>query len=131
MDDLVRNKSVARQAAETLGALNIEEFLGLLADDVSFETPVRHEVFAGQKTKEQLRKELGMMKDILPNGVVLTIQTITAEDDRVHLELVGKAKTANGRDYNNRYHWFLQVRDGKIRAFRDYFDSDYAIRQLF
>jgi ketosteroid isomerase-like protein len=77
-----------------------------------------------------LRRELTMMKDMLPNGVALTVHTITGEDDRVHLELSGTAQTSNGKDYNNRYHWFIQVRDEKISVFRDYFDSDYAIRQL-
>src|SRR5665213_140441 len=125
MNDLDRNKSLAREAAQALGRLDVEKFLALLAEDVSFETPVRREVFAGKKTKDQLRSELAMMKGILPNGVALNVQTITAEDDRVHLELTGTAKTAAGKEYNNRYHWFLQVRDGKIATFRDYFDSDY------
>jgi uncharacterized protein len=130
MSALARNKFLARQAAQALGRLEVEKFLALLADDVSFETPVRNTVFGGKKTKDQLRQELGMMRDVLPNGVALTVHTITAEDDRVHLELSGTAQTANGKEYNNRYHWFIQVRDGKVSVFRDYFDSDYAIRQL-
>ncbi len=130
MSDLTRNKFLARQAAQALGRLEVEKFLALLADDVAFETPVRHEGLGGKKTKGQLRTELAMMRTLLPNGVALTVHTITAEDDRVHLELSGTAQTVQGKEYNNRYHWFLQVRDGKISVFRDYFDSDYAIRQL-
>lgn len=130
MNDPARNKTLARRAAQALGQLDIEKFLGLLADDVAFETRVRHEMFAGKKTKDMLRKELAMMKGLLPNGVALTIETITAEDDRVHLELTGTANTTQGKEYNNRYSWFMQVRDGKISVFRDYFDSEYAIRQL-
>ena len=130
MNDLARNKMLAQQAAQALGRLEVDKFLELLADDVSFETPVRNEVFGGKKTKDQLRKELTMMKALLPNGVTLAVQTITAEDDRVHLELTGTAKTAQGKEYNNRYHWFIQVREGKISTFRDYFDSEYSVRQL-
>ena len=130
MSNLEDNKALVRKAVDALGRLDVEQFLSYLADDVEFETPGQHECFAGVKGKQDLRKELPAMKKVLPQGVQLTIHTMTAEDDRVHAELSGKAQTAKGEEYNNRYHYAVVVRDGKISRFRDYFDSDLAVRVL-
>jgi len=130
MANLEANKALVRKAVDALGSLDVEEFLGYLTDDVEFETPGQHECFAGVKGKAELRRELPAMKKVLPNGVKLTITSMTAEEDRVHLELTGRGKTVRGEDYNNRYHYAIVVRDGKICRFRDYFDSDLAIRVL-
>lgn len=130
MSNLEANKTLVRKAVEALGNLEVEKFLSYLSDDVAFETPVRHKIFAGQKTKADLRIELPMMKQVLPDGVKLTVDSMTAEDDRVHAEISGKATSVDGKDYSNRYHYAVVVRDGKIVAFRDYFDSLYAIETL-
>jgi uncharacterized protein len=127
MADLEANKALVRKAVAALARLNTEQFLSYLTDDVRFETPGQHECFAGVRGKADLRKELPAMRTVLPNGIVLTITSMTAEDDA---ELVGKGKTAGGVDYNNRYHYAVVVRDGKISRFCDYFDSDLAVRVL-
>jgi ketosteroid isomerase-like protein len=34
---------------------------------------------------------------------------------------------ADGRPYNNLYAWAVEVRDGKVYALREYFDSHYVV----
>ncbi len=121
------NKQIARDAIEALGRLDTEKFLSYMADDVDFETPGEHFI-AGKKSKADLAAELPSMQQVIPGGVSFSLRSVTAEDDRVHIEGVGSARTIDGRPYNNTYHWALQIRDGKIIAFRDYFDSDLAAR---
>ncbi|WP_313802432.1 nuclear transport factor 2 family protein [Sphingobium sp.] len=123
------NKVVARRLIETLGALDTQGFLDCLADDVVFETPGQF-ALAGSKTKTDLAKEFPAMRDVIPGGLKFTIDTITAEDDRVHVELSGESKTVDGRDYNNKYHYAMIIRDGKVVRFRDYLDSDLAMKVL-
>lgn len=129
MSTLTDNKALARKLVEALGRLDTEEFLGYLSEDVSFETPGQFPA-AGVKTKAEVAREFPAMKEILPNGLEFTILTMTAEDDRVHVELAGKSRTSDGRDYNNRYHYALVIRDGKVRSFRDYMDSDLVMKVL-
>lgn len=130
MSDLEANKLLLRKAVQALGSLDVDTFLDCLSDDVVFETPVRHPIFAGHKTKGELRTELSMMHKVLPQGVKLTITSMTAEDDRVHAEITGEGTSIDGKPYNNRYHYAAVISEGKISVFRDYFDSLYAIETL-
>ena len=68
-------------------------------------------------------KELPAIREMLPNGIVFTEVSMTAEDDRVIAELRGRSKTVNGDDYNNHYCHYYQIRGKQIVAFRDYMDS--------
>lgn len=129
MANVEANKMLVREFIDALGKLDTEKFLGYLTEDVMFETPGQFPA-AGVKTKAQVAKEFPPMKEVLPNGLKFTILTMTAEDDRVHVELKGEAKTASGGDYNNRYHYAIVVRDGKICSFRDYLDSDLVMKVL-
>jgi ketosteroid isomerase-like protein len=51
-----------------------------------------------------------------------TILGTTAEDDRVAVESRGNFEFEDGRVYRNAYHQLFVVRDGKVRAVREYLD---------
>jgi len=36
------------------------------------------------------------------------------------------AEISNGKLYNNRYHFLIEIRDGKIQAVREYLDTMHA-----
>lgn len=129
MSTLTDNKALAMKFIEALGRLDMEEFLDCMSEDVMFETPGQFPA-AGIKTKAEVAQEFPAMKHILPNGLKFTILTVTAEDDRVHVELTGQSKTRDGDDYNNRYHYAFVIRDGKVCSFRDYMDSDLVMKVL-
>ena len=59
------------------------------------------------------------------------VREMVAEADRVCAQLVIRARTAKGEDYENHYHFAFQLRDGKICAVREYVDTLYAQRKLF
>lgn len=129
MADLEANKAIARNLIDSLGKLDAEKFLGLLTEDVMFETPGEF-LAAGVKTKTQVAKEFPPMRAIFPHGIKLKILTMTAEEDRVHVELAGEALTSDGVSYNNRYHYAMVMRGDKICSFRDYLDSDLVMRVM-
>lgn len=56
---------------------------------------------------------------------------MVAEPDRVCVQLVIRARTAKGEDYENHYHFAFRLREGKICAVREYVDTLYAQRKLF
>jgi len=43
----------------------------------------------------------------------------------------GHLRTAKGREYRNHYHFVFKLRDGKIRAVKEYVDTQYAHQVLF
>jgi ketosteroid isomerase-like protein len=62
----------------------------------------------------------------MPNGVRLTITGVTAEGDRVAVEMDADGVSATGLQYQNQYHDLLEIRDGKIVAGREYLDTAHA-----
>ena len=66
-----------------------------------------------------------------PGSQSFEFPTLIAEGDTVALEWRVSARTARGAAYENAYCGFFVVRDGRIRAVREYLDSGYAARTLF
>ncbi|MDR2216359.1 MAG: nuclear transport factor 2 family protein [Nevskiaceae bacterium] len=61
-----------------------------------------------------------------PGDPKTTVDTIVSAGDFVMVESRGLGKLADGRAYNNRYAWALEVRDGLIYRIREYMDSHYV-----
>ena len=59
------------------------------------------------------------------------VQELVAEGDVVCAQVVISATTAKGTPYRNHYHFAFTIRDGKIRAVKEYVDTQYAHRTLF
>jgi ketosteroid isomerase-like protein len=56
----------------------------------------------------------------------ITILGSIAEGGRVAIEAVGHGALQNGRTYDNRYHFLMEVQDGRVLAIREYMDSQHV-----
>ena len=101
------NKQLVRKLFEEMNTGDIHRYLALLPDDYTHTIPGKS-VFAGTRTKAQLK---GMI----------------AEGDRIAVEAESYGETIDGNVYNNEYHWLFEVRDGKIRAAREYMCTAHAV----
>jgi uncharacterized protein len=63
-----------------------------------------------------------------PGDPKTTVKTIVSRGSFVMCESEGKGKLQDGRTYDNRYAWALEVKDGKIFAIREYMDSHYVAK---
>jgi len=81
---------------------------------------------AGTKTKAQFSELVKGIGAAMPKGLRVTPKGITAEGDRVAVEAESYGETANGKVYNNMYHFLVEVRGGKIQAVREYLDTIHA-----
>ena len=63
-----------------------------------------------------------------PGDPKILIDTIASRDNLVLLESHSGGYFADGRPYENLYAWAVEVRDGKIYALREYFDSHYVMQ---
>ena len=55
---------------------------------------------------------------------------LEAEDDHVVFQFTMKCRTKAGRDYVNDYLFLIELRDGKIARFQEYWDSKQAFDLL-
>ena len=63
-------------------------------------------------------------------GPKMTIGRTVAEGDHVAIEASGTGPLHNGRTYDNRYHFAIDVRDGKVAAVREYMDSHHVVTTM-
>jgi hypothetical protein len=122
------NEKVALSFLESLSAGKIDAALALIADDVDWWLAGKPEQFAlaGSKNSTQFAEMLSMIEAGMPNGIRLTITGVTAEGDRVAVEMNADGVSATGKEYHNQYHDLLVVRDGQIHAGREYLDTAHA-----
>ncbi|MEQ8233500.1 MAG: nuclear transport factor 2 family protein [Gammaproteobacteria bacterium] len=119
------NKRLVRATWDAVTAGDIDTFLGNLADDVTWTFFGSHR-FAGtfRGKDELLAKLFGPLGEVLEDGIKVTIDSLTAEDDRVVIEARGEARAKSGAPYNNHYCIVVTVSDGRIRHVREYLDSE-------
>jgi hypothetical protein len=53
------------------------------------------------------------------------IVSLIGKGDLVAVETHGTGTFRNGRPYDNRYAWIVEIRDGMIYAIREYMDTAY------
>lgn len=61
-----------------------------------------------------------------PGDPKTTVNTIASAGDFVMCESRGLGKLADGRSYDNRYAWALELKDGLVYRIREYMDSHYV-----
>jgi uncharacterized protein len=66
-----------------------------------------------------------------PGSVQLEITGMTCEDDRAVLQWTSRARTRDGRPYENECIGVFTIRDGKIYAVREFMDTLYASDTAF
>lgn len=122
MSDIEANKKIAARFFEALGKFDVEGLMQLIDPEIKLN--VQNSGCMGGQLGLQ---DLGMVGAVLggacPNGIRFEIHDITAEDDRVSVRVDGFAKTDDGGEYNNRYHFLMKFKDGKICETFEYLDS--------
>ena len=67
----------------------------------------------------------------LTGGIKFEYGAMTAEEDRVALEMRLEAGLANGGIYKNTYHMLFWVQGGVIKRCHEYLDTQYAQQAIF
>ena len=60
-----------------------------------------------------------------PGEPKVAIDTLIAQGKLVAAEIRGFGHMKNGKEYNNSYCWFFEVRDGMVYSIHEYMDSLY------
>jgi uncharacterized protein len=123
-----RNKDVAAEMFARFSASDVPGVLALMADDVIWRVPGKPELSpaAGDYRKDRLGRLFNRMLAQLENGLQMTVVGSIAEGDSVAVEVESSGDLKNGRRYRQQYHFFIEFRDGKISAVREYLDTQHA-----
>lgn len=124
MNDVANNKKVARQYLELISKGDAQGVVDLFTDDgaiiVESHTMLPPEV----RGKEAILGLMTMLPQMFPEtGLKIIIDDVTAEENRVAIRARSDAKHASGKMYQNRYHFLLYFKDGKISSSHEYLDS--------
>jgi ketosteroid isomerase-like protein len=120
-----QNKEIVRRAIAAISRGDLEGFMGDAADDVTLS--VMGTKFPPIQGKQKVLKGLrNALVARLENGgaIAMTIEHLIAEGDYVAEQSHGKARTKDGKDYNNTYCRVWRITDGKIRAMQEYLDTE-------
>jgi ketosteroid isomerase-like protein len=119
------NKSLVTNFWEKFSASQYDAAMELLTDDATW-TVMGTTALSGTFSKAEFTNLLGGMGDKAPNGIQVTPNQLTAEDDRVSIEAESYGEISNGKTYKNIYHFMIVCRDGKIAKVRDYLDTEHG-----
>lgn len=122
------NKRLVLGLFEDMSAGNTEAVLGALADNATWWLAGNPKEFplAGTMTKAEFAKLAGGITEAMPKGLKITPKGVTAEGNRVAVEAESYGELANGKVYNNLYHFLVECENGKITAVREYLDTIHA-----
>ena len=124
-----QNKEIVRRAIAAISRGDLEGFMGDAADDVTLS--VMGTMFPPMQGKQKVLKGLrNVLAARLENGgaIAMTIENLIAEGDYGAEQSHGKARTKDGKDYNNTYCRLWHITNGKIQAMQEYLDTE-LVRQ--
>jgi uncharacterized protein len=122
------NKHLAYQFIDRFTANDIAGALDLMTDDATWWIAGKPDQLpaSGVYSKEQIARLLHNMIGQLLNGLRITVKSLVCEGDKVAMEAESYGELRNGRVYNQEYHFLLTIRDGKIKAVKEYLDTQHV-----
>jgi ketosteroid isomerase-like protein len=127
------NERLVRKFFETLSTGDLEALRPQLHVDGSWEATGRSIPGAGiTRGRDKIIDEfLAPVRGLfVPGDPKIKILHIISKGPLCAAETEAMGKLSNGKDYHNRYAWFVEIRDNKIYALREYMDTGYILEQL-
>jgi ketosteroid isomerase-like protein len=81
-------------------------------------------LISGILDRTEILNRTNRVLEAFPAGIKFTVKTMTAEADRVAIEVEGAAVHVSGKRFDNKYHFLMQLRDGKIVRLTEYMDTE-------
>jgi hypothetical protein len=97
-----------------------------LADDATWTLPGLSELAGVHRGKDAILVFLRTVAQAFPKGLRSEIRKVHSTPSAVIVELTNRSETAAGRPYENEYCFVFDVEGGKIRAIREYVDTEKA-----
>jgi len=102
----------------------------MISNDFEWKVMTRMEGMGPVKGHDGLQTFVKQIKTMMPGGLGITIDTVICEGDRCAVQAESNTTAANGKKYNNRYHFDIRFDGDKIAEVREYCDTNHA-REVF
>ena len=110
----------------------VDAILARMADDATWQVPGKIVGMSGTYAKAELGELLRGAVALYREGALrITPARMIAEGGTVAVEAESFATLANGRIYNNRYHFVFEVSGDKVLLVREYMDTLHAWEVFF
>ena len=119
------NKTLAATFLKALGSGDVESLKSVVTNDVVAITAGYSKV-SGPRDHDLILRICAAMPQITRGGIEFEIKHMTAEADRVAVEVQGHSTLINDKPYNNQYHFLFFIRSGKICKLMEYLDNQLA-----
>jgi len=86
--------------------------------------------FSGNKTKQEYLQVVSAIKNGFPTGFKLIVTSSISEGNKVASEVESFGVHKNGKNYNNKYHFLFEIKDGKIVSVKEYMDTLHLFQLL-
>jgi uncharacterized protein len=130
MSDAEINEQLVVNFFETLSTGDLEKVRVLLHADASWTPMVKDVPGAGTHAPRDviIDEFLAPVRGLFePGDPKIEVDNVFAKGDKVCAETRAFGMLSNGNEYNNRYCWGIDIKDGKILALREYMDSHYVM----
>jgi ketosteroid isomerase-like protein len=116
----------------TLGEGQVDRAWESLADNMTWRlmSTSPNYPMAGDYTKASYRELMNRSAGMFPDGLAMRLFNVIAEGGHVAFEAESLGTAANGKRYNNFYHFRVEVEGDRIKAVREYLDSAHAVDVL-
>jgi ketosteroid isomerase-like protein len=130
---IAENKQLISEYFGSLAKADYPAAIGKFADDITWWVLPSSPMGGTYEGKDAVLGLFASGTGLYDPNVPLAPEVVgmVAEGDMVAVELVITGRSAKGREYRNHYHFLFTVRDGKIRAVKEYVDTLYAQKVLF
>ena len=115
----------------TINGKDFDAFAAVLDEKIYFEMIGSTPLSGTATNREGMMGVIGRVAEYVDdNFIQLTEVARVVDGNRGVMRSMGKAKTQDGRRYDNTYMHMITVRDGKIVEFIEYLDTDLIRRVL-
>ena len=118
---------IERKITETLARFetdfrNPEKVLEHVDDDVEWQIEGTT-AYSKKRNKAEMREMLVAFPALTDTGLRIVPTGFVIEGNKAAVQAESTMKAKTGAEYNNRYHFFFEFRDGKIVRVNEYMDT--------
>jgi ketosteroid isomerase-like protein len=126
------NEQLVLDFFTTLSTGDLEKLATFIDPDTTWTPMIENVPGAGTHTGKAICEEfLAPVRGLFVDGdPKVHVDSIVSSNNQVMCETRGVGKLRDGRSYNNLYAWAFQIRDGRIKAIREYMDSHYVVTKI-
>lgn len=77
---------------------------------------------SGESSRDRYLAGVAMLQSLFPTGLAYTVDSLTAEGDRVAAEVQSRGILVDGKTFHNTYVFMFRIRDERIAGVAEHFN---------